>query len=76
MDEMIKRTTRHEVSVMRQGSRVLVAGGTTFDFTAEEVADLERRRPPALRKDAPAPVAEIEPAHPIAEVQPAAHEAE
>lgn len=39
----------HTVIVFRNGKQVVVAPGKGFDFTDEEIADIEASRPDSLR---------------------------
>lgn len=39
---MAKRTAKHRILIVRDGKQVAVEPGTSFDFNAEEIADLEK----------------------------------
>lgn len=47
---MPKRVTTVSTTVVREGKRVEVAAGKPYDFTADEIKDLNRIHPGALRK--------------------------
>lgn len=47
---MAKRIVKEGVVVLREGKRVRPAVGKAFDFTAEEIKQLEKVRPQAIGK--------------------------
>lgn len=50
---MPKRTPSHSIVVMRDGKRVRATPNQPFDFTKEEIEELEESDPLALVSDAP-----------------------